>query len=412
MTAARIGGGIAALVLLLGLVVVGFQTAGNEPVVKPEVNVTAKGATDATGGLQTSNLLKERSRLMGDRAEPGQIGGTTVEEGTGFGKGALTFKQGVENPDRTMRDWGGVTSVDGILRDPGEVQGVSSLPYKNADVLERPAARDWRRSRNGEVSLGGGWLILGFSIALALFLFGRGRIKIAEGPAQGPGILRFSRFERANHWMTAVSFILLALTGLLLIYGKPLVMPLIGKAAYGNVALGAVWLHMASIVPFGIGLLAMIVLWLDQNIPTATDWHWLRQGGGFLTDDGDNPPARRFNAGQKIVFWGVVLGGLAAFATGIVLMFPFYWFGYQGMQWTQLLHAAIGLLMTVLIIGHIYIGTVGMEGAIDAMWSGRVDRNWAKEHHSLWYRDVAGAEDAPRRLRNNSSKASGQQAAE
>jgi len=67
------------------------------------------------------------------------------------------------------------------------------------------------------------------------------------------------------------------------------------------------------------------------------------------------------------------------------MMFPFLWTGYTGMQVVQSLHAAIALLMVGLIIGHIYIGTVGMEGAFSAMWSGWVDRNWAKEHHSLWY---------------------------
>jgi formate dehydrogenase subunit gamma len=90
------------------------------------------------------------------------------------------------------------------------------------------------------------------------------------------------------------------------------------------------------------------------------------------------------------VFWGVLLGGIAVLASGVTLMFPFHWFGYDGMQWAQLIHALVGLLMVALIIGHIYIGTVGMEGAVDAMWSGRVDRNWAKEHHDLWYESIAG----------------------
>lgn len=410
MTTARIGGGITAVILFLALIAVGFQSFDREPVIKPEVNVTAEGATEATGGLQTADILKQRSRLLGDRKAPGEIGGTDVSEGTSFGNAELAFTDGVENPDRVMRDWGGITGVDDIMRDPGRVTGVTSLPYKNADVLEEPVARDWRRSHNGEVTIGGAWLILGFSLALALFLLGRGRIRIAEGRAGGNGIERFSTIERANHWMTAVSFILLALTGLLLIYGRPLLMPLIGEPAYGNLALGGVWVHMAASVPFAIGIIAMMVMWLEQNLPTALDWQWLKQGGGFLEADGENPPARRFNAGQKIVFWGVVLGGLAATATGVVLMFPFYWFGYEGMQWTQLLHAAIGLLMTTLIIGHIYIGTVGMEGAIDAMWSGRVDRNWAKEHHRLWYERIAG-DGEPRKIPQG-SKPSRPQAAE
>jgi formate dehydrogenase subunit gamma len=146
---------------------------------------------------------------------------------------------------------------------------------------------------------------------------------------------------------------------------------------------------MALAVPFVLGVLVMIALWTRQNLPERLDWQWLKRGGGFLDDSPDKPPARRFNTGQKIVFWAVALGGLFLTATGIALMFPFYWSGYTGMQTVQVLHAAAALLMIGLIIGHIYIGTIGMVGAFQAMWSGRVDRNWAEEHHSLWYRSIA-----------------------
>jgi formate dehydrogenase subunit gamma len=123
-----------------------------------------------------------------------------------------------------------------------------------------------------------------------------------------------------------------------------------------------------------------------------------KQGGGFLHDNGENPPARKFNAGQKFVFWGVTVGGLLLLlASGLSLMFPFYWLGYGGTQTAQIVHACLALRLIALIFGHIYIGTVGMEGAFDAMWSGRVDRNWAKEHHSLWYeRKIDARRDAGR----------------
>jgi formate dehydrogenase gamma subunit len=145
---------------------------------------------------------------------------------------------------------------------------------------------------------------------------------------------------------------------------------------------------MALAVPFVIGFLVMIAVWLVQNLPERLDWHWLKQGGGFLNDRPEKPPARRFNAGQKLVFWGVILGGILLTITGVGLMLPFYWSGYTGMQTAQVAHATIALLLIGLIIGHIYIGTIGMVGAFEAMWSGRVDRNWAQEHHSLWYRDA------------------------
>jgi formate dehydrogenase subunit gamma len=148
---------------------------------------------------------------------------------------------------------------------------------------------------------------------------------------------------------------------------------------------------MAFMLPFMLAVLTMAVLWLRQNLPSKVDWEWLKQGGGFLSDEGPNPPARRFNAGQKLIFWAVMLGGGLLILSGIGLMLPFFlWLDIQAMQWLQIGHAALGLLMIAVIIGHIYIGTVGMEGAFDAMWSGEVDRHWAEEHHSLWVAELEG----------------------
>jgi formate dehydrogenase subunit gamma len=133
------------------------------------------------------------------------------------------------------------------------------------------------------------------------------------------------------------------------------------------------------------------VLWLRQNLPSKIDWNWLKHGGGFLSTRGENPPARRFNAGQKLMFWAVMFGGGLLILSGIALMLPFFlWLNIQAMQWVQIGHAALGLIMIAVIIGHIYIGTVGMVGAFDAMWSGEVDRNWAKEHHRLWFEELEG----------------------
>jgi formate dehydrogenase subunit gamma len=252
----------------------------------------------------------------------------------------------------------------------------------------QPQGRSWRRWHNAQIFYGGALYIFGVSGLIACFLAWRGRIPIREGES-GQSIERFGVFERANHWFTAVSFVLMALTGLIILYGNALIRPWLGASAYAELASLSAWFHVAFAVPFFIGILLMIVFWIGQNIPERLDWEWLRRGGGFVSDRQENPPARKFNAGQKLVFWGVSLGGLFLTATGVGLMFPFFWSGYTGMQLAQILHAAVGLLLIGLMIGHIYIGTIGMQGAFQAMWSGRVDRNWAKEHHSLWYRRVA-----------------------
>lgn len=272
-----------------------------------------------------------------------------------------------------------------ILQTPQFVQGVTSLPGAERNVFVQPQGRDWRSSRNGPILFGGGLYIFGVAALLAIFLAVRGRVQIKEG-FSGRTVPRFNAVERANHWMTAGSFVLMALTGLIVLYGKSVIRPWLGAEAFADLARGSVWVHMAMILPFTIGLLVMIGAWLWQNLPSRLDWQWLKHGGGFLSDRGENPPARKFNAGQKLVFWAVILGGTALIVSGLTLMFPFLWAGYDGMQLAQTIHVVVALLMIGVIFGHIYIGTIGMVGAFDAMWNGRVDRNWAKEHHSLWYR--------------------------
>ena len=385
MSPYRIGGGIAALALVVLLAIVTVQWFRHTDLVWPTVSVTPEAQSKSSntvgqsGGGTTSAesamaILAERTQLQADKnTKP-----PSAENEN------LTFQPGVANGESVARGWLQAPDDQRLLTPPRDVAGLSSLPYRNADRLEQPAGRDWRSARNDPVRFGGSWLIFGIGLALALFLFARGRIQIVEGRS-GETVPRFNAIERSNHWMTASAFIIMALTGLVVLYGKPVLLPLIGEPGLGRIAWWSAWLHVSAAVPFVLGVIIMVVLWLRENLITRLDLHWLRRFGGFLNDDPHKPSADRFNAGQKLVFWGVFLGGLAALASGLALMFPFHWLGYDGMQWAQLIHGVIGLLMVALIIGHIYIGTVGMEGAVDAMWSGRVDRNWAKEHHDRWY---------------------------
>jgi formate dehydrogenase subunit gamma len=396
MSPYRIGGGIAALVLAALLVIVTVQWLRYTDLVWPTVSVKAESQSSNTVGQSAGGaapvesaaaILAERTQLQADQNTKPP---STENE-------ALVFEPGVANGESIARGWLQSPGDPKLLTPPRNVSGLSSLPYRNAGRLEQPEGRDWRSARNGPVRFGGSWLLFGTGLALALFLFARGRIQIAEGRS-GETVPRFNAIERSNHWMTASAFIIMALTGLVILYGRPVLLPLIGEQGLGDVAGWSAWLHMSAAVPFVLGVVIMVVLWLRENLITRLDLEWLRRFGGFLNDDPHKPSADRFNAGQKLVFWGVFLGGLAALASGLALMFPFHWLGYDGMQWAQLLHAIVGLLMIALIIGHIYIGTVGMEGAVDAMWSGRVDRNWAKEHHDRWYARIIN-EQPPRRSR-------------
>lgn len=375
-----------AAALLLWVVILSF---GPETPVVPTATVTAARSGDAA---DAGGVLAARTRMQDWRARSGPSAGAEPPAAAVGDDERLRFERGgwIANPAQLVDSWTrDAPRGEPALHEPRFVEGISNLPYPNAEVFEQPQGRGWRNLHNDQVRYGGGWIIFGMILALALFLLFRGRIPLAEGYS-GERIRRFNSIERGNHWMTAASFLAMGVTGLVLIYAKPLLLPLIGLDATGSLARWSAWLHMALAIPFVLGVAVMIALWLKGNLPDRYDWPWLKRFGGFLDDSPDNPPADRFNTGQKIVFWGVVLGGLSLLATGVVMMFPFFWLGYDGMQWAQTLHAVIALLMVALILGHIYIGTIGMEDAFAAMWSGLVDANWLKEHHSVWYEKITG----------------------
>lgn len=265
------------------------------------------------------------------------------------------------------------------------VAGRVSIPDAKSGILIQPQGREWRETLEGPVKSVGGWLLVLTVVGLAAFLAIRGRIRIEGGPS-GRTIERFKGVERFAHWLTAICFIILGLSGLNLSFGKSLLLPMMGPEAFTALSSFGKLAHNFLSFPFVLGVLLMAVMWIGHNIPNAVDVEWFRQGGG-LTKKGVHPPAGKFNGGQKIIFWSVVIGSIVLAVSGYILMFPFSVTDIAGMQLAQLVHAVAGIVMVAVILGHIYIGTIGMEGAFDAMGSGQVDVNWAREHHSLWVRD-------------------------
>lgn len=270
---------------------------------------------------------------------------------------------------------------EALLQEGAKIQGYLAHPDPKLAVLEQPPGRLWRTFHESWLPWGSGILIL----ATVLLL---GGVYLLKGPIQadevsGIKIVRFSAFERFSHWMTAVSFIILALSGINYIFGKRYLLPLIGPDAFSTLAHWAKYAHNYLAWPFMLGVLFMIIVWLRDNLPKrGVDWTWLKAGGGMFNNT--HPSAGRFNAGQKLVFWWVAGAGIVMAITGIMLLFPFAVFGVNGMQVTQVVHSVIGFLFIAIIIFHIYIGTLGMEGAYDAMGSGEVDVAWARTHHDLW----------------------------
>jgi formate dehydrogenase subunit gamma len=278
-----------------------------------------------------------------------------------------------------------------LLQELNRISGRCTLPDQKACTIEQPAGRDWRHFHEVTLRWIGGIVILGILAVLIIFYLWRGMVRIESGRS-GRTIVRFGAFERFAHWMTATCFIILAISGLNITFGRPLLLPLMSPEAFTAWSEWAKYAHNYLSFPFTIGVIMIFFMWIAGNIPNRVDVEWFRRGGGIVGHD--HPPAYRFNGGQKMVYWIVVLGGSAVAVSGYVLMFPFYGTGIQNMQAAQIVHGIVAMLFVAAMLGHIYIGTIGMEGAFEAMGTGTVDLNWAKEHHILWLEEEKARADA------------------
>lgn len=273
-----------------------------------------------------------------------------------------------------------------LLQQLNRIQGLGTIPDTKSYVIEQPMGRVWRQFHEVWLHWIGAIAILGMLALLTVFYLVRGKVRL-ESRRSGVNIVRFSPFERFVHWMTATCFIIQALTGLNITFGKGVLLPVMAPNAFSTWSLAAKYVHNFTSFPFTLGVILIFFMWLAGNIPNRVDIAWLKRGGGITGHD--QPPAYRFNAGQKGVYWIVVLGGTAVIVSGYLLMFPFYGTTIAGMQLAQVVHGVVAVLFIAAILAHIYIGTIGMEGAFEAMGKGTVDLEWAREHHSLWLTEEA-----------------------
>ncbi len=372
----------------------------------------APGAADAravTGGAQTLEDILARQR--GERIDDA------------FRRKAIGSPEAAQPPSAPLGTLGGASDPElwRALR-YGEADLTSTVPGDVARVVIQDGGMRWLEWRRGPLPVYGGYLLLGMIALLALFYLLRGKIRL-DGERTGRTVLRFRAIERIAHWSMAIPFILLAITGLSLLFGRQYLIPVFGKDSYALLAAGGKYLHNYIAWWFMAGLILSFFLWVWKNFPERADIGWLLRAGGMLSK-GVHPPAGKFNAGEKIVFWIVIWFGLGISLTGLSLEFPFeirvfsgiFWFlnnlgipqmlGFgelrtaltpqEEMQFAQLAHAVIAFVFMAVIIAHIYLGTVGMEGALDAMTTGKVDVQWAKEHHSLWYEELVAGGGAER----------------
>jgi formate dehydrogenase subunit gamma len=291
-----------------------------------------------------------------------------------------------------------------------------------ATTLIQDGGMWWLKFRAGPLLQIGVYLLGGTLLALTLFYLIRGRIRI-DGEKTGRTIVRFTSFERFGHWLLATSFVVLGITGLISLFGRKVLIPAFGHETFSFIAVSSKWVHNNISWAFMVALIIIFVFWVVHNIPDRTDLRWLAKAGGLF--GGEHPPAKKFNAGQKLIFWAVIILGGSISVSGLSLLFPFEfnifghtfsllndwgvpgWFGaadlphplepQEEMQYAQLWHALISLVLTSIIIAHIYLGSVGMEGAFDAMGKGEVEEQWAREHHSIWAEEMTGTQTSSKK---------------
>jgi len=284
----------------------------------------------------------------------------------------------------------------------GGQEGYTSIKGQETNVLIQSEGENWRNLRNGPMATIGGFFVIASLLTLLLYHLKTGGMKLDKGRS-GNTVTRWAIFDRVIHWTTATLFILLAITGLSILFGRAVLIPVLGAdgfAAYAGLALSV---HNYLGPLFVAVLVIMIVSWLKHNFINGNDIKWFKAGGGGIIGN-QHVSCGRFNGGEKVWFWIVTTMGLAVGITGLILDFPNFDQVRSTMQNANLIHGSLSVIWIAVAFGHIYIGTIGSEGSLDGMLSGEVDENWAKQHHDLWYEEVkdrdnessvAGAKSSP-----------------
>ncbi len=303
-------------------------------------------------------------------------------------------KRGVEQPGNNAP----------VMREikSGEPQ-YTSIPGRETNVLVQAPARflgqkamvtageAWRQFRNGPVTFIGGWLVVLVLLIIAALYFGKGPVKLHDR-LSGRLMRRFTSFEQVVHWSTAISFCVLGLSGLIMLFGKHVLLPVMGYTLFAWLTSLGKNLHNFIAPLFIVSVIAMVIIWARDNLPRAYDFIWFRRAWAFFMRS-EHIPSGRFNAGEKAWFWGgvVVLSVIVSWS-GLVLLFPNFDQTRAMMQDAWIVHACAALLYIALSFGHIYMGTIGVEHTYGNMRNGYTDETWAREHHEYWYNEVKLAE--------------------
>lgn len=283
-----------------------------------------------------------------------------------------------------------------IMKDPGSelwrnvrqrqfAESNTQMKSTDANILISISGEAWRQYRMAELIPTAGVAMLLGLLGVVVFRLLRGKMRLPEG-LSGRKILRFTFNQRVAHWSTAISFVVLALTGLLLLFGRKLLIPLMGSEGFSYIAVTAKSIHDYLGPVFAVSLIFLFVLYARDNLLSPkVDIEWLKKGGGLI---GGHASSDRFNFGEKGWFWIAAIVGTVVVVSGLVLDFPIFGQTRETMEYYHFIHTVAATIVMVVSIGHIYMGTIGVESTFEIMQTGYCDENWAKEHHDLWYEKV------------------------
>jgi formate dehydrogenase subunit gamma len=371
----HIQSGLFATCLMLGTVL--SVSAQTQPATAAPATAAAESTKAAAPGVQSANIFSIAPDANTDPKYADQNNG----------------ERGKIQPGNNAPMWrqvgAGVTGYSSLPASQAPEAGNLIQPFVQYPGSKLTNAGEaWRQVRNNWIIPYGGSLLLIAALAIALFYYGKGTMTL-HGAETGRKIERFTPLERSAHWTNAIAFVLLAVSGVVMAFGKFFIQPIIGNALFGWLTYVLKNVHNFAGPLFAVSLIIVFVTFLKDNFPSKEDITWLLKGGGMLS--GQEVPSHRFNAGEKVVFWFGVLGlGLIVVASGLVLdkLIPGLIYERSTMQIANMIHGVATILMMAMFMGHIYMGTIGMQGAYSAMRDGYVDETWAKEHHELWYNDI------------------------
>ncbi len=349
----------------------------------PAQNRPQNEPPSGAGGIQGQNILDVKPEVKPDASSAADY----LKQNNG--------QRNKVQPGNNAPMWRGVAAG---------TEGYSSLPKSEAPeagvLIQAPvqypgsrtttAGEAWRQVRNNWIIPYGGALFLIMLGALAIVYITRGPLAL-HGPETGRKIERFTPFERSAHWANAIAFSILAISGLVMAFGKFILLPVTGLTLYGWLTYVLKNLHNFAGPVFAVSLVIIFLTFVRDNWPQRGDLHWLLKVGGFFHKDGIEPPSHRFNVGEKVVFWGgVFLLGVIVVGSGLVMdqLIPGVQYVRGTMQITNMVHGVAAVLMMTVFALHIYLGTIGMTGAYNGMRTGYVDETWAREHHEYWYEDI------------------------